>query len=169
MTKRLLPAISAVFAVNKNKIFSIYSITDKNNCFQSHVLTKCLFSGIMTVQPNKTYESLVRYITRMMRECGIRLLFFSAGMHFDKQIKESKSLRGYCQGIPIQFSRRDFYLINRKELTINMDAVLILKCYPAGIGKHIVCIDAGSAAVLQTACRGEPRTPSNKATGNKRR
>lgn len=46
-----------------------------------------------------------------------------------------------------------------------MDAALILKCYPAGIGKHIVCIDAGKAAVLQTACRGEPRTPSNKATG----
>lgn len=40
-----------------------------------------------------------------------------------------------------------------------MDAVLILKCYPAGIGKHIVCIDAGTAAVLQTASRGEPRTP----------
>ena len=40
-----------------------------------------------------------------------------------------------------------------------MDAVLILKCYPAGIGKHIVCIDAGTAAVLQTAIRGEPRTP----------
>ena len=32
--------------------------------------------------------------------------------------------------------------------------------YPVGIGKHIVCIDADiSAAVIQTACRGEPRTP----------
>lgn len=113
----------------------------------------------MTVQPNKTYESLIRYIARMMRGCGIRLIFSSAGMHLDKQIKKSKSLRGYCQGIPIQCSRRDFYLINRKELTINMDAVLILKSYPVGIGKHIVCIDAGTAAVLQTACRGEPRTP----------
>lgn len=119
----------------------------------------------MAVQPNKTYESLVRYIARMMRECGIRLLFFSAGMHFDKQIKKSKSLREYCQVIPIQFSRRDFYLINRKELTINMDAALILKCYTAGIGKHIVCIDAGTAAVLQTACRGDPEPPNNKERG----
>lgn len=40
-----------------------------------------------------------------------------------------------------------------------MDAALILKCYPAGIGKHIVCIDVGTAVVLQTACRGAPRTP----------
>lgn len=40
-----------------------------------------------------------------------------------------------------------------------MDAALILKCYPVGIGKHIVCIDAGTAAVLQTAWRGKPRTP----------
>ena len=32
--------------------------------------------------------------------------------------------------------------------------------YPVGIGKHIVCIDADlPAAALQTACRGEPRTP----------
>lgn len=31
--------------------------------------------------------------------------------------------------------------------------------YPVGIGKHIVCIDAGRAAAIQTACRGEPRTP----------
>lgn len=50
-----------------------------------------------------------------------------------------------------------------------MDAALILKCYPAGIGKHIVCIDAGKAAVLQTACRGEPRTPNNATTGNNQR
>ena len=40
-----------------------------------------------------------------------------------------------------------------------MDAALILKCYPYGIGKHSVCIDAATAAVLQTVCRGEPRTP----------
>lgn len=89
----------------------------------------------MTVQPNKTYESLVRYIARIMRECGIRLLFSSASMHLDKQIKKGKSQHGYCQGIPIQCSHRDFYLINRKELTINMDAALILKCYSAGIGQ----------------------------------
>lgn len=50
-----------------------------------------------------------------------------------------------------------------------MDAALILKCYPVGIGKHIVCIDADAAAVLQTACRGEPRTPNNAPTGNKQR
>ena len=68
----------------------------------------------MTVQPNKTYESLVRYIAQMMRECGIRLLFFSAGMHFDKQIKENKSLCGYCQSIPIQCSHRDFLLNQQK-------------------------------------------------------
>ena len=39
--------------------------------------------------------------------------------------------------------------------------------YPVGIGKHIVCIDAGKAAVLQTACRGEPRTPKRTNKGNK--
>lgn len=39
--------------------------------------------------------------------------------------------------------------------------------YPVGIGKHIVCIDASlSAAAIQTACRGEPRTP-RKRTGEK--
>lgn len=32
--------------------------------------------------------------------------------------------------------------------------------YPAGIGKHIVCIYANlTAAAIQKACRGEPRTP----------
>lgn len=42
-----------------------------------------------------------------------------------------------------------------------MDAVFIAKIYPVGIGKHIVCIDADrkAAAAIQTACRGEPRTP----------
>lgn len=35
--------------------------------------------------------------------------------------------------------------------------------YPVGIGKHIVCIDAGqSAAAIQTACRGEPRAPKRR-------
>lgn len=43
-----------------------------------------------------------------------------------------------------------------------MNAILILKCYPAGIGNHIVCIDVGTAAVLQTrlqnclTCRANP-------------
>lgn len=51
--------------------------------------------------------------------------------------------------------------INRKELTINMGAVFNAKVYPVGIGKHIVCIDADrkATAAIQTACRGEPRTP----------
>ena len=32
--------------------------------------------------------------------------------------------------------------------------------YPEGIGKHIVCIYGKPlAAAIQTACRGEPRTP----------
>ena len=32
--------------------------------------------------------------------------------------------------------------------------------YPVRIGKHIVCIYGDSTATaLQTACRGEPRTP----------
>ncbi len=40
-----------------------------------------------------------------------------------------------------------------------MDATT--KGYPEGIGKHIVCIYVGrTAAALQTACRGEPRTPT---------
>lgn len=40
--------------------------------------------------------------------------------------------------------------------------------YPVGIGKHIVCIDASlSAAAIQTACRGEPRTPKETHRGNK--
>ncbi len=40
--------------------------------------------------------------------------------------------------------------------------------YPVGIGKHIVCIDAGlSAAAIQTACRGEPRTPKKTSRENK--
>lgn len=42
--------------------------------------------------------------------------------------------------------------------------------YPEGIGKHIVCIYGGlTAAALQTACRGEPRTPNNTIAGNKQR
>ncbi len=42
--------------------------------------------------------------------------------------------------------------------------------YPEGIGKHIVCIYSGSmATALQTACRGEPRTPNNTTSGNKQR
>ncbi len=42
------------------------------------------------------------------------------------------------------------------------------KFYPVGIGKHIVCIDAGlPAAAIQTACRGEPRTPKKTSRGNK--
>lgn len=40
--------------------------------------------------------------------------------------------------------------------------------YPVGIGKHIVCIYAGlTAAAIQTACRGEPRTPKKTHRGNK--
>ncbi len=39
--------------------------------------------------------------------------------------------------------------------------------YPVGIGKHIVCIDAGLSAALQTACRGEPRTPKEMHRGKK--
>lgn len=46
-----------------------------------------------------------------------------------------------------------------------MDAEIF---YPVGIGKHIVCIDADpSVAVIQTACRGEPRTPKKTHRGNK--
>lgn len=46
-----------------------------------------------------------------------------------------------------------------------MDAAVF---YPVGIGKHIVCIDAGlPAAAIQTACRGEPRTPKRTIVGNK--
>ena len=42
--------------------------------------------------------------------------------------------------------------------------------YPEGIGKHIVCIYGGlTATALQTACRGEPRTPNNTIAGNKQR
>ena len=42
--------------------------------------------------------------------------------------------------------------------------------YPEGIGKHIVCIYSSlTAAALQTACRGEPRTPNNTTSGNKQR
>ena len=45
-----------------------------------------------------------------------------------------------------------------------------VELYPEGIGKHIVCIYSGStAAALQTACRGEPRTPNNTTSGNKQR
>lgn len=42
-----------------------------------------------------------------------------------------------------------------------MGAVFNAKVYPVGIGKHIVCIDADrkADAAIQTACRGEPRTP----------
>lgn len=40
--------------------------------------------------------------------------------------------------------------------------------YPVGIGKHIVCIDADlSVAAIQTACRGEPRTPKKTSLGKK--
>ncbi len=43
--------------------------------------------------------------------------------------------------------------------------------YPEGIGKHIICIyaDRKAAAAIQTACRGEPRTPNNTIAGNKQR
>ena len=45
-----------------------------------------------------------------------------------------------------------------------------VELYPEGIGKHIVCIYSGStAAALQTACRGEPRTPNRMTSGNKQR
>ena len=45
-----------------------------------------------------------------------------------------------------------------------------VKLYPEGIGKHIVCIYGSlTAAALQTACRGEPRTPNNTISGNKQR
>ncbi len=45
-----------------------------------------------------------------------------------------------------------------------------VELYPEGIGKHIVCIYSSSmAAALQTAWRGEPRTPNNKTSGNKQR
>ena len=41
-----------------------------------------------------------------------------------------------------------------------------VELYPEGIGKHIVCIYGGpSAAALQTACRGEPRTPNKEIQG----
>lgn len=40
--------------------------------------------------------------------------------------------------------------------------------YPIGIGKHIVCIDADlPATAIQTACRGEPRTPKESHRGKK--
>lgn len=42
--------------------------------------------------------------------------------------------------------------------------------YPEEIGKHIVCIYGKPlAAAIQTACRGEPRTPNNTTSGNKQR
>ena len=45
-----------------------------------------------------------------------------------------------------------------------------VELYPEGIGKHIVCIYSSlTAAALQTACRGEPRTPNNTTSGNKQR
>lgn len=45
-----------------------------------------------------------------------------------------------------------------------------VELYPKGIGKHIVCIYSSlEAAVLQTARRGEPRTPNNTTSGNKQR
>ena len=44
-----------------------------------------------------------------------------------------------------------------------MDAEIF---YPVGIGKHIVCIDAGqSAAGIQTACRGANSEPQGECTG----
>ncbi len=45
---------------------------------------------------------------------------------------------------------------------------VIAECYPVGIGKHIVCIDAcrKAAAAIQTAYRGEPRTPINFNSGS---
>lgn len=46
-----------------------------------------------------------------------------------------------------------------------MDAEIF---YPVGIGKHIVCIyDDPAAAAIQTACRGEPRTPKETHRENK--
>ncbi len=45
-----------------------------------------------------------------------------------------------------------------------------VELYPEGIGKHIICIYGGpTATALQTACRGEPRTPNNTTLGNKQR
>ncbi len=45
-----------------------------------------------------------------------------------------------------------------------------VELYPEGIGKHIVCIYGNlTAAALQTACRGEPRTPNRMTSGNKQR
>ena len=82
------------------------------------------------------YISLMKHISRIVRNVIIRLIFPSAVM-MQSNIKA----------------------ISRKELTINMD--VLTKCYPVGIGKHIVCIDADrkADAAIQTVCRGEPRTP----------
>lgn len=80
------------------------------SCVNFKVLIKLSLPGIITIQSNKNYKSLVKYIARMIQESGIRLLFFSAGIPLNKQIKKNKSLRGYCQGIPIQCSHRDFLL-----------------------------------------------------------
>ena len=87
----------------------------------------------------------MKHISRIVRNVIIRLIFPSAVM-MQSNIKA----------------------ISRKELTINMD--VITKCYPVGIGKHIVCIYGKPlAAAIQTACRGEPRTPNNTTSGNKQR
>lgn len=93
--------------------------------------------------------------------------FISVGMFFDKSINAKQ--------IPAQILSRNnhtvlaqgfLYYIERSDYQ-NMTAV---ELYPEGIGKHIVCIYSSlKTAALQTACRGEPRTPNNTTSGNKQR
>lgn len=73
-------------------------------------LTKLLKSGKISIQPNREHISL-RVIHSRNRRGNTRLVFISVGMYFDKSINATKSLRGYCQGITIQFSTQGFLYI----------------------------------------------------------
>ena len=79
-------------------------------------------------------------------------------MYLDKHIKKTNPCVETVKAYPYSF-HAGIFAYQLKRADENMDAALILKCYPYGIGKHSVCIDAATAAVLQTVCRGEPRTP----------
>lgn len=113
-------------------------------------MTKLLKSGKISIQPKD--------------EC----LFLSLSvLFFDKRINAKQiPARILSRNNHTVLTQGFLYYIERSDYQ-NMTAV---ELYPEGIGKHIVCIYSGStAATLQTACRGEPRTPNNTTSRNKQR
>ena len=113
-------------------------------------MTKLLKSGKISIQPKD--------------EC----LFLSLSvLFFDKSINAKQ--------IPARILSRNNHTVFTQGFLCYLEGsdrkrMTAVELYPEGIGKHIVCIYGGlTTTALQTACRGEPRTPNNTTSGNKQR